>query len=110
MMGGQLIVSINRNINPKGENKMNVLSYLEAMGRKVKDKVSGQEGVVTSVSFDLYGCVQYLLNPGIDKDGNQIQNWWMDEKRIVFLSKEPVMEVPDFSNPPGPPSNKPAFD
>lgn len=38
-----------------GENEMSVEKHLELLGMKVKDKVSGFEGVVSTLSFDLYG-------------------------------------------------------
>ena len=36
----------------------NILGHLELLGQKVEDKVTGFRGVVTTISFDLYGCIQ----------------------------------------------------
>jgi len=47
----------------------NVKKHLSLLGLKVKDKVTGYTGVVASIGFDLYGCVQAIVNPGMDKDG-----------------------------------------
>lgn len=53
-------------------------------------------GVATSVSFDLYGCIQVVINPGIDKDGKYKDMHWLDYNRIEILSKKRVMDIPQF--------------
>ncbi len=63
---------------------------------RVEDKVTGAKGVVDSISFDLYGCVQAGLNPGLDKDKKQMDCKWFDVSRLNVKSKTPVMETPDF--------------
>ena len=37
-------------------------NHFELLGYKVKDSVTGFTGVVTSISFELYGCVQALVH------------------------------------------------
>lgn len=73
-----------------------VKKHLEMLGLKVRDRVSGMEGIVTSVGFDLYGCVQVILNPGIDKDGKLADQVWLDIARLEVLDKTPVMKLPNF--------------
>jgi hypothetical protein len=51
---------------------------------------------VASISFDLYGCVQAIVNPGLDKDGKPKDSQWFDVSRLTVLTKKPVMERPDF--------------
>jgi hypothetical protein len=68
------------------------------LGMKMEDKVTGANGIVDSVSFDLYGCIQAGLNLGLDKDGNQRDYRWFDVSRLKALSKTPVMDQPDFDN------------
>ena len=80
--------------------------YLAILGLKVRDKVTGFTGVATSVSFDLYGCVQVAVSQGLNKEGRLGDQFWFDEKRLETLTKKPVMEVPSFEAPPGP-SDKP---
>jgi hypothetical protein len=75
--------------------------HLELLGYPVKDRVTGYTGVVTSISFDLYGCVQAIVNPGLDKDGKMQDSHWFDTKRLVKQSSMPVMDVPDFEDVPG---------
>ncbi len=69
-------------------------SYL---GRKVKDRVTGFTGVVTSISFDLYGCVQGWVVPQLGEDGKVRDSSWFDLNRLQILKKEPVLEVPTFA-------------
>jgi hypothetical protein len=77
---------------------------LKLLGFKAKDVVTGFTGVVTSISFDLYGCVQALLAPECKegKEGKEYpESRWFDLKRMKALSTSPVMEVPSFANVPG---------
>lgn len=80
--------------------------YLAVLGLKVQDPVSGFVGVVTSVSFDLYGCVQCIVRPRMDKDGKLPDACWFDHKRLTVMDPTPVMPVPTFDAPlkqePGP--------
>ena len=72
--------------------------HLDLLGKKGKDRVTGFIGVVTSVSFDLYGCVQVVLTPPM-KDGKKEAGEWFDVHRVEITSNEPVMVVPDFTDP-----------
>jgi len=71
---------------------------------KAKDRVTGFQGIVTSVTFDLYGCVQCILTPEYNaaSDKDQLrESHWFDTKRLELLSDTPVMEVPMFIEIPG---------
>ena len=48
---------------------INLHKHLDLLGMQVRDQVTGYSGVVTSVCFDLYGCIQAVVHPGTDKDG-----------------------------------------
>jgi len=79
-----------------------MLKDFDLLGKKVKDKVTGLEGIVTSISYDLYGCIQCLITPSVDEKGSLPERWWYDSKRLVVLDHTPVMEVPNFDKePPG---------
>lgn len=76
----------------------NVENHLNRLlGFKVKDRVTGLTGVVTSVSFELYGCIQAIVNPGLDKDNKPSDTYWFDINRLEILSDKPVMNQPNFS-------------
>jgi len=75
---------------------MKVKEHMNLLGHKCKDRVTGFSGVIASVSFDLYGCIQALVNPGTDKDGKLLEQMWFDVNRLKITSKTPVMEIPNF--------------
>lgn len=92
----------------------NVQGHLNMLGVRVKDRVSGFSGVVTSVSFDLYGCIQAIVHPGIGSDGKLADQCWFDVSRLEVVSPGPVMDRPDFEIGPVSegkkgPAEKPAF-
>lgn len=71
----------------------------ELMGRPAKDAVTGITGVVDSICFDLYGCIQASLRPdGLDDKGQPKIAHWFDVKRLTPTG-EPVLPLPDFSKP-----------
>jgi len=76
----------------------------EILGRSAVDKVSGFEGVVTSVSLDLSGCLQALIMPAA-KDGNElIGSAWFDTSRIELGD---MIVLPEPINPAVGPVDKP---
>lgn len=77
---------------------MKTKQHLELLGMRVEDRVTGLKGIVASISFDLYGCVQAIVNPGLGKDGKLADSVWFDVARLRVISKAPVMERPDFEN------------
>jgi hypothetical protein len=76
--------------------KMNPITHISKLGLEAKDRVTGLTGVITSVSFDLYGCIQYLLQPGADKGTDWKDSYWLDSNRVDFLSDQPVMDQPNY--------------
>lgn len=75
---------------------VNVKKHLSLLGLKVEDKVTGFKGVVATISFDLYGCVQAIVNPGADKDGKLMDQCWFDVSRLSVLDDIPVMDLPNY--------------
>lgn len=57
-------------------------AHLALLGHPARDRVTDAEGVVTSVSFDLYGCVQGLLVFKRAPDGKQDDSRWYDVARL----------------------------
>ena len=70
--------------------------HLSCLGYKAKDKVTGFSGVVDSVCFDLYGCIQVSLKPPVNAKGEVLNGYWFDINRIKILSKSPVVKAPNF--------------
>jgi hypothetical protein len=84
---------------------MNIINtVVQTLGLTAVDKVTGFAGVVTSVAFDLYGCIQVGLTPFVDKDGNLPDARWFDFNRLSFgdhAAGDRVarrMPVPDFDS------------
>lgn len=76
---------------------MKIQDHLQLLGLPVKDAVTGFKGVVTSVSFDLYGCVQAVIAPAeLDEKGIPREGRWFDVSRLQILDPHPVMRQPDF--------------
>ena len=70
---------------------------LKLLGFEVKDAVTKFTGVVVSVTFDLYGCVQAYVVPKADKTGKIGDGNWFDIKRLQKVSSAPVMAVPKWA-------------
>ena len=81
---------------------MQIRKHLETLGLKVEDRITGFTGIVSSVSFDLYGCVQGLITPPVNKEGKTGDSFWVDLNRLKIKDKSPVMPIPtfDFGNTP----------
>jgi len=95
---GLVLSPLQYEILTKGETTMqSVNQYLEVLGFKVKDKVTGFVGVAESVSFDLYGCVQVAVWPAMNAKGEMPEGKWFDHQRLELMSKEPVLEAPNFA-------------
>ncbi len=75
--------------------------HIALLGFKVRDVVTDFSGVVTSISFDISGCIQALVCPGSNKDNTPGDSRWYDTKRLEMLSKKPVMAAPTFKIVPG---------
>ncbi len=80
------------------ENKGENMKHMGLLGLKVRDAVTGSEGVVTSLSFDLYGCIQAVVTPSADKEGAIKDGHWLDVTRLVVLDHKPVMDLPNFES------------
>jgi len=69
--------------------------HIGLLGLNVRDKVTGFEGVVDSICFDLYGCVQGTVSPKVN-EGKIESSRWFDVSRLEVLSNTPVMDLPNF--------------
>lgn len=67
------------------------------LGLRATDKVTGYKGVISSVCFDLYGCVQASLTPPAKEGDQELKHGhWFDVQRLDVELAERVMKVPDF--------------
>jgi hypothetical protein len=57
----------------------------EILGRKVKDRITGFNGVVTGYVKYLTGCNQCLVIPPMGKENKKPDGEWFDEQRLEVL-------------------------
>jgi len=58
------------------------------LGSKVKDSVTGFEGVAIARCEYLFGCISVQVQPeGMTEDGKMKPALWVDEQRLDVLSK-----------------------
>ena len=55
------------------------MKYLDLLGYRVTDRITGFSGVVESISYDLYGCIQPWVVPAIDEKGKLETGRFFDE-------------------------------
>lgn len=74
--------------------------FLEMLGYRYIDTVTGYKGVASSLCFDLYGCVQIALSPPVDKEGKIPDGKWFDVVRLVRTGNEKnrVVKLPDYEH------------
>lgn len=63
------------------------------LGDRVRDRVSGLEGVVVMRSEYLNGCVRYGVQPVVDKDGKMPDSHYIDEMQIEVIGKVDGLET-----------------
>jgi len=57
------------------------------LGDKVKDRITGLEGIAIAKVIYLNGCVRYEVKPKGLKDGKTIESEWIDEQQLIEKSK-----------------------
>lgn len=62
-------------------------AFLLNLGDKVRDCVSGLEGIVVSRSEHLYGCNRYWVSPQEVKDGKPVEGCWLDEDACEVVTE-----------------------
>jgi len=52
------------------------------LGDKVRDKISGLEGIITSKIEFLNGCIQYGIQPPVSENGDMREVEYIDEGQL----------------------------
>lgn len=56
------------------------------LGQRVRHKISGFTGIITSRAECLNGCWRYVVEPDkVGKDGEMLKGWAIDEQEIEFI-------------------------
>lgn len=78
------------------ENSSFAQQHLNLLGYHVRDLVTNYTGVVTSISFDLYGCIQAVVTPAFD---STVEPRWFDVNRLIITNGGTrAMQVPNFGS------------
>jgi hypothetical protein len=72
--------------------------HINILGLKAVDKVTGFSGIITTVSFDLYGCIQVIVTPPVNASGDVTNGAWFDVTRLDIDYDSRVMDVPNFNS------------
>lgn len=72
-------MSHNRYVSKKGE------TQLIRLGQKVKDSITGLEGIVIARTEWLHGCVRITIQPQEVKDGKPVDSYNFDEPQAIVL-------------------------
>jgi hypothetical protein len=76
--------------------------HLSLLGHRVRDLITNFEGVVSSVSFDISGCIQAYVIAAMPNDKQELtKGGWFDTKRLLTLSEMPLADQPSFVDVPG---------
>lgn len=70
------------------------MSYEIKLGDKVRDKITGWAGVATARCEYLNGCVQFCVQPALDKDGKHVDGRYIDVVQLeVTEAAVPLLKV-----------------
>lgn len=76
------------------------------LGEKVRDKISGVEGVAVSRTQFLNGCIQYGVCPKAKKGATEIPIWNIDQQQLEVVEKKGKKLVIKKKRPLGGPTRK----
>ena len=58
------------------------------LGDKVRDKISGLEGIITSKIEFLNGCIQYGIQPPVSENGDMREVEYIDEGQLERIKEK----------------------
>ena len=71
------------------------------LGDKVKDPLSGFEGIVFGHAYWLNGCIRTGVSPKLDKDGKIQETQWFDDPQLELIKKKKVKKGKGDTGGPG---------
>jgi hypothetical protein len=63
------------------------------LGNKIKDMVSGVEGITTSFVVYMNGCIQWSINRELDKDGKPYETLYYDQQQCQLIDSGIVDDI-----------------
>ena len=77
------------------------------LGSKVRDNITGFEGIATGRTEWLFGCNRVCVEPTELKDGKPIEAQWFDEQRMEVVAEQAPVVSKDSSATTGGPKMDP---
>ncbi len=77
------------------------------LGDKVKDVITGFEGMAVAKIEYINGCIRYEVKPDKLKDSKTVESEWIDIQQLKVV-KAGAFKPIQRQNPPGGPGNKPS--
>ncbi|MBL4700645.1 MAG: hypothetical protein JKX85_05230 [Phycisphaeraceae bacterium] len=68
-------------------------NHIGELGDKVKCKITGFTGIITTVASHLAGCDRIWVSPPIDKDGKSVDGCWLDIDMVEIIKGGAVASV-----------------
>jgi len=78
-----------------------------SLGSRVKDSITGFQGIAIAVTEWLYGCRRFGVEPEELKDGKPVETQWFDEQRLEIMTEQGAPARKDDSANPGGPQKDP---
>lgn len=77
------------------------MAKLIPLGKPLRCKITGFEGIATAVVEYLNGCVQYCLKPRVGKDGKMPDGEFIDAQQLQVLGTAHTAEPETLESPGG---------
>lgn len=74
------------------------------LGKRLKDKVTGLEGIAVTKCIYLNGCIQYAIQAEIKQDGTLPKQEWVDIQTLEVISDGVINDIPDSTIIPSSPT------
>lgn len=69
------------------------------LGDKLRDIVTGYEGICCARTQYLNGCIRYTLSRKLDKDGKVQDDHWFDEGVVMYIDSGIKIKQKDVGGP-----------
>lgn len=63
------------------------------LGDKVKCKITGYTGILTSMVNHINGCTRFGIQAPMDKDGKVPECLWVDEPQVEFVEETNITKT-----------------
>ena len=78
------------------------------LGHRVRDSITGFEGIATARVTYMYGCARILIEPTrLDSDGKRLEDVYFDEQRVEHVEDREISVSPQNSATSGGPQRDP---